>query len=90
MEIQEIHKFITEKMPPGSEQVKITFRKRDPVYGLFLKENRDYDELKSKNFWRIVLKSNFENYKKTKVQGLARIFSGKEFSKITPYVESVV
>jgi hypothetical protein len=73
---------------PGNEYVKIAFKKRSPVYGLFLKNHRDFTELKEKNFWRIVLKSNFEEYKKSKDPSLARLFSGKEFSSLTHYEES--
>jgi hypothetical protein len=88
MEIEAICKFINERVAPGNEYVKIAFKKRNPVYGFFLKNHRDFTELKEKNFWRIVLKSNFEEYKKSKDPNLARLFSGKEFSSLTHYQET--
>lgn len=89
MEIEAIYKFISQRIAPGNEYVKIAFKKRSPVYGFFLKNQRDFNELKEKNFWRIVLKSDFEEYKKSKNPNLARLFSGKEFSSLTHYQETV-
>ena len=53
MNIEEIEKFLDKQdMKPG-EYVKIDFKKRDAIHGLFVK-GTDYAHLKSKNFWRIV------------------------------------
>ena len=46
-----ISKFIENEQQPN-KPVKIEFKKRNAVTGMFVKVN-DYDELKSKNFWRI-------------------------------------
>jgi hypothetical protein len=62
--------------------IKISFKKRDPVYGLFIKD-RDYENLSSKNFWRIVLRKNFDAYKKSHDVSLAKIFNGSEFSGLS-------
>ena len=90
MNIEEIQKFIKEKTREGNEYVKITFKKRDPVFALFAKNSPDFNELKAKNFWRMVSRANFDNYAKSKNIELTRIFSGSEFSKLTCYSESFV
>jgi hypothetical protein len=84
MNIEEIQKFLDSKTSSSStnEYVKISFKKRDPICGLFVRDHRDYTELKSKNFWRIVPESQFANYDKTKDVGLAKIFCGLEFSRL--------
>ena len=82
MNIEEIQKFLDNKTTAGNEYVRITFKKRDAIDGLFVKHNRDYSELKAKNFWRIVPKSQFTAYVKTLDVGLAKIFSGSEFSRL--------
>ena len=63
-------------------RVNIHFKQRDTVKGVFIRTN-DYDELKSKNFWRIVTSSNIEMWKKTKDMNLARIFNGMEFTRLS-------
>ena len=88
MNIEEIQKFLDNKTPTGNAYIKITFKKRDAVYGLFVKEHKDYSDLKSKNFWRIVPQSQFEAYGSSKNVGLAKIFHGSEFSRLTLYEES--
>jgi len=62
--------------------VKITFKTRKPVVGIFIK-TADYSELKSKNFWRIVGELNIESYRKSKDMSLARIYSGSEITKLS-------
>ncbi|ANE53057.1 hypothetical protein [Flavisolibacter tropicus] len=83
MNIEDIQKFLDNKISTGNEQVKISFKKREAVYGLFIKEHKDYRDLKSKNFWRIVPLTQLETYQRTKDIGLAKIFHGSEFSKLT-------
>jgi hypothetical protein len=62
--------------------VNIHFKQRSTVTGIFI-QSRDYEELKSKNFWRIVIQANFEQWKQTKNENLARIFSGSEFTRLS-------
>ncbi|HLP39763.1 short-chain dehydrogenase [Lacibacter sp. H375] len=76
-----IEKFIETKNRENS-QVNIHFKQRDTVKGVFIRNN-DYDELKSKNFWRIVSESKLEEWKKTKDNTLARIFNGAEFTRLS-------
>ncbi|HEU0109366.1 MAG TPA: short-chain dehydrogenase [Flavisolibacter sp.] len=87
MNIEQIESFLHKKTTEENSYVKISFKKRDAVYGLFVKD-RDYADLKSKNFWRIVTRSHFDNYNKTKDMKLARIFSGTDFSRLTLHTET--
>lgn len=87
MNIEDIEKFFLKKSSTEGDCVKISFRQRDAIYGLFIKED-DYAYLKAKNFWRIVPQSKLEAYRSTKNKDLARIFNGAEFSKLTTYQES--
>jgi hypothetical protein len=43
---------------------------------------RDYEELREKNFWRVVPASNAKQWEKTKDHKLERIFSGSLFSSL--------
>ena len=82
MNLEDIQKFLDKKTDPKNEYVKIYFRKRATIQGLFIREHRDYADLKAKNFWRIVPESQFASYQKTKDVSLAKIFSGSDFSKL--------
>jgi hypothetical protein len=87
MNVEDIEKFLNKQSDIQKAYVKINFKKRDPIYGLFLK-GKDYTDLKSKNFWRIVTRTNFDQWNKSKDVNLARIFSGTDFSKLTIYEDS--
>ncbi|HET9744533.1 MAG TPA: short-chain dehydrogenase [Chitinophagaceae bacterium] len=87
MNIQDIEKFIWGLPKKQPTYVKISFKKREPVYGLFV-QDRDYAHLKTKNFWRIVTKMHFDEFAKTTDMSLARIFNGAEFSRLIPYAGS--
>ncbi len=76
-----IEKFI-EKRGKKATKVNIHFKQRNTVQGMFIQTN-DYQELKSKNFWRIVTESNSEEWKRTGDQNLARIFNGAEFTRLS-------
>lgn len=86
MRTEEIQKFL-ENETAAERYVKIDFPKRNSIYGVFVKD-KDYDDLKSKNFWRIVTRQHFDAWKKTKDINLARIFNGAEFSRLTTYRDS--
>lgn len=62
--------------------VQINFKTRNAIIGIFIKAN-DYSELKSKNFWRIVSQAHIEEWKSSQNNGLARIFNGSEFTKLS-------
>lgn len=87
MKSEAIEQFFARKATLNKDYVKITFKKRESIYGLFLKET-DYAHLKGKNFWRIVPQSQLETYKTSKNATLARIFNGDEFTRLSTYVES--
>jgi hypothetical protein len=82
MNIEEIEQFLDRQSMKQGQQIKIAFKKRDPIYGLFIK-GTDYAELKAKNFWRIVTATNLADYQKSKNIALAKIFSGSDFAKLT-------
>jgi hypothetical protein len=81
MNIEEIEKFLHKDKSVAEQCIKINFKKRDSIYGIFIQTN-DYNDLKSKNFWRIVTKTHFEQWNKTKDVNLAKIFNGSEFSRL--------
>jgi hypothetical protein len=87
MNSEEIQSFLSKQTPSTESYVRIDFKKRDPIYGLFI-QDKDFNELKSKNFWRIVTRSHFDSFRKSKDTNLARIFNGAEFSKLTSYQAS--
>ena len=87
MTIEDIEKFLKTKAGQESNYIKIDFKKRDSIYGLFIKDG-DYGDLKSKNFWRIVTRTHFDEYQKSKNVNLAKIFNGSEFSRLTLYKDS--
>ena len=73
----------------AKSSVKIEFKKRNTIVGVFVQTN-DYEDLKSKNFWRIVTEPSIAEWKKTNDNKLAKIFSGSEFSRLTLAKEKVV
>lgn len=82
MNIEEIEKFLDKQTLKVGQHVKIDFKKRDSINGLFVKGN-DFTDLKAKNFWRIVTATHMAEYLKSKNINLAKIFSGSEFSRLT-------
>jgi len=76
-----IEKFVTTKIKKGTS-VNIHFKDRHTVTGLFI-HTPDYEELKSKNFWRIVNRQNFEQWKESKDVSLARLFNGATFTRLS-------
>lgn len=83
MNIADIQQFLDRKTSVGNAYVRIAFKKREALFGLFVRDYKDYDELKSKNFWRVVPRSRFDAFKETNDVGLARIFHGAEFTRLT-------
>jgi hypothetical protein len=79
MTSQQVEKFLAEGNIGNSLQ--ISFKTRSPIVGLFI-QTKDFDELKSKNLWRIVSQSKIEEYKKSKNSDLAKIFNGTEFTRL--------
>ncbi|MBP6024131.1 short-chain dehydrogenase [Ferruginibacter sp.] len=69
--------------------VKIEFKKRNTIIGVFV-ESPDYQDLKAKNFWRIVTEASIPEWQKTKDHRLSKIFSGSEFTRLTQSKEKAV
>ncbi len=61
---------------------QIHFKKRALLNCYFVKAY-DYDEMKAKNFWRVVEDVNIEEYHATKNILLTRLFNGLSFTKIS-------
>ena len=87
MNSEDIEKFFEKKAILNEDCVKISFKTREAMYGLFLKD-AEFNYLKAKNFWRIVPQSQLDAYKLSKNPALARIFNGAEISKLATYQES--
>jgi hypothetical protein len=62
--------------------VKIELKKRNVLRGMFVRLN-DYDDLRVKNFWRIVPEANIELWSKKQDNNLLRIYNGSEFTRLT-------
>lgn len=80
-----VNELITKFLEPANlakTAVKIEFKKRNTIIGIFVK-SPDYDDLKSKNFWRIVSETHIPEWKKTNDNKLSKIFSGSEFTRLT-------
>ncbi len=82
MTIEQIEKFIAVNKEEFKEPIKIFFKTRGTVEGIFI-ITQDFTELKRKNFWRIVSSKNLDDYRKSKDMGLSRIFNGSEFTKLS-------
>ncbi len=82
MTVEQIEKFLDTEEIPKNKAIRFEFKKRDPIRGLIVK-GRDYDELKVKNFWRIVTQTNLAAYQKTNDINLAKIFAGSDFAKLS-------
>ncbi|HLK27734.1 MAG TPA: hypothetical protein VKT28_04085 [Puia sp.] len=81
MTIEVIEKFIKDQNRK-STTVNIHFKERSTVSGIFI-YGKDYNELKSKNLWRIVSKSNMDKWKEEQDINLTRIFNGVSFTRLT-------
>ncbi|MFI5128764.1 MAG: short-chain dehydrogenase [Chitinophagales bacterium] len=81
MTAEMIEHFVQTKIRKGSK-VNIHFKDRSTVTGLFI-QTADYDELKSKNFWRIVSQQRAAEWKETKDINLARVFNGASFTRLS-------
>ena len=78
----QIENFLLQKKVDKSP-VQINFKTRSAIVGLFIQTTNDYEELKSKNFWRVVASLNIEEYKKSNDINLTRIFNGVEFTRLS-------
>jgi hypothetical protein len=82
MTVEQIETFLAKETVPQGKIIRFEMKKRNPVRGLIV-QGRDYNELKGKNFWRIVTQTNLAEYNKSQNINLAKIFSGTEFAKLS-------
>jgi hypothetical protein len=82
MTVEQIESFLQKESIPQNKVIRFELKKRNPIRGLIV-QGRDYDELKGKNFWRIVTQTNLMEYRKSQNINLAKIFSGSEFAKLS-------
>jgi hypothetical protein len=82
MTVEQIESFLEKESIPQGKIIRFELKKRDPVRGLIV-QGRDYNDLKSKNFWRIVTQKNLTAYQKTNDINLAKIFAGSDFAKLS-------
>ena len=79
MTSQQIEDFLTPEIL--SKVINISFKVRNNVKGIFLTAG-DFEDLKTKNLWRILPETRLEEWNKTRNMGLARIYNGAEFTKL--------
>ncbi len=80
MTSEQIEKFFSSDIKMNAV-IRISFKTRNTVQGIFI-QTPDMQELKLKNFWRIVSEANYEQWKKTQDYNLCRMFNGAEFTKL--------
>lgn len=81
MQTEEIQSFIKRYKVPEDRYLKITFKKRDPVFGIIV-HSSDAADLEFKNFWRIVPLTKIRDWQSSKNIDFSRIFNGQEFAKL--------
>ncbi|HRI21471.1 MAG TPA: short-chain dehydrogenase [Panacibacter sp.] len=86
MTADSIEKF-AENTKYKNAEVNIRFKGRIAVTGVFIK-SFDYEELKQKNFWRIISKDHVEMWEKTKNVNLTRLYNGLTFTRLSYAKES--
>ena len=82
MTVEQIETFLSKETIPQGKIIRFELKKRNPVRGIIV-QGKDYNELKAKNFWRIVTQTNLAEYTKSQNINLAKIFSGSEFAKLS-------
>lgn len=82
MTVEQIETFLAKETIPQGKIIRFELKKRNPVRGIIV-QGRDYQDLKAKNFWRIVTQTRLADYQKTQDINLARIFSGSDFAKLS-------
>lgn len=81
MDIASIEKFL-DTNAKSTKVVNVHFKDRSTVTGIFV-SLKDYGELKTKNFWRLVSAKNVEQWKRTRDVELSRLFNGAAFTRLS-------
>jgi hypothetical protein len=82
MTVEQIETFLAKETIPNGKIIRFELKKRNPVRGIIV-QGRDYNDLKAKNFWRIVTQTNLVAFQKSQDINLAKIFSGSDFAKLS-------
>lgn len=77
---ESIHAFLEKEK--ATTLIKVDLKKRNSIHGRFIKSN-DYDDLRIKNFWRIVPEANIAQWEIRQDNNLLKIFSGSDFTKLS-------
>ena len=80
MTTEQIQKFFSSEAKSNS-LIRVSFKNRNLIVGIFI-QTPDFDDLRSKNFWRIVSEVNFKQWEQSKDYNLVRMFNGAEFTKL--------
>ena len=80
MTTEQVQKFFSSEAKSNS-LIRVSFKNRNSIVGIFI-QTPDFDDLRSKNFWRIVSEANFEQWRQSKDYNLVRMFNGAEFTKL--------
>lgn len=81
MDITYIEKYLDLKVKK-SKVVNVHFKDRATVTGVFIIA-KDYSEMKTKNFWRIVNVKNLQQWERTKNIEFSRLFNGASFTRLS-------
>ena len=81
MNNSQIENFVTDEKRKN-KVVRIHFKTRSPINGLFIFA-KDYEEMKDKNFWRIVGELKTEEWLRQKDNSSSRLFHGSEFTRLS-------
>ena len=82
MTVEQIENFLSKETIPQGKVIRFELKKRNPIRGLIV-HGRDYNDLKAKNFWRIVTQTNLAAWQKSGDINLAKIFAGSDFAKLS-------
>lgn len=82
MTVEQIDRFMERAPVSRVDPIKIFFKTRSTVEGVFIRTD-DFEELRKKNFWRIVTVKSLDTYSNSKDIGLSRIYNGAEFTKLS-------
>jgi len=85
MTTEKIEQYIERKQHKRTP-VNIHFKERRTVTGLFIRD-KDYEELKAKNFWRVVNQEKIKEWEKTNDINLSRVFNGISFTRLSDELE---
>ena len=81
-----ITKFCDTHKITAEQCIKISFQKRNSIFG-YIVQAADFNDLRSKNFWRIVLRNNLQAWQTTRDVNFAKIYNGTEITRLSKATE---